>query len=85
MLLLHPVTTVMSCILDIPGPEPQVLDTVQNLQGGDTPALENLIPMEARQKNNTQAQSSSQRFTGDLLPVKHGVLMPTHPVQHTPD
>lgn len=79
LLQLHAVTIVMSCILYIPGPESQVLVTVQILQGGDTPTLENLLPTEARQKNNIQVQSNSQRCTVDLLPVKHSALTPTPP------
>lgn len=58
LLHLHAVTVVMSCILYMSGPEPQVLDAVLNLQGGDT--LENLLPTEARQKNNVQVQRNSQ-------------------------
>lgn len=73
----------MSCILYIPGPEPQVLDTVQNLQGGDT--FENLLPREARQKNNIPVQSNSQGRTGDLQPVKHSALAPTRPGHRAPD
>lgn len=55
---------------------------VQNLQGGDT--LENLLPIEGRQKNKIEVQGNSQRCTGDLQLVEHSALAATRPVPHAP-